>query len=412
MDYNINFNLKTPSGARETPIMVSVTGSNIKRFRLSTGKAIKPAHWNKNEQRANSRHPGFDLLNRLLNQRKNEIHAVCLQLSIDRKPITKESVTAGLSFYKRPGETKSTFVGAFQQFIDEQKIHVSENRIKSYRTCIVHLETFAANTGFQLFFDAINDSFYSQFKKYLLYDQHGFNGNFGKQINVLKRFMKWAAKNGYHSTDSYKEFAVLKEDDKDMVTLTIDELNAIERLELDTRLDQVRDLFLIGCYTGLRFADIQNLKEAHIKNGQIRMHAQKTRGLLVIEMHSALRRIFEKYKAKGLPRISNQKMNDYIKEVAQKANMVETFIEVKYRGVTPISEEKKKYEKISSHTARRTFITISRKLGIDSETVMKIVGHKRHSTMHRYVHLDNAHIANEFKKWDKVVVVQGITDPA
>ncbi len=153
----------------------------------------------------------------------------------------------------------------------------------------------------------------------------------------------------------------------------------------------------------LRFSDIQNLKEENIKNDKINSVTQKTRQRLIIPIHNRLQKLLDKYFKEGneLPKISNQKMNDYLKELGLIAGLTDKVEYIQHKGKEKIPTTLKTYEKLTTHIARHTFVTLSLKLKIDHETIMKIVGHKAYTTLKKYIHYNESHVVNGMNKWNK-----------
>jgi integrase len=186
------------------------------------------------------------------------------------------------------------------------------------------------------------------------------------------------------------------------IYLTKDELTAMYKLDLskEPRLEQVRDLFLFGCFTGLRFSDYSKVKPEYIdfNGGIIDIPTQKTDELVSIPILPIAKAILTKYRGKtanSLPNsISNQKFNKYLKEVAvrlpelQNITTDEYFIQGK-----KISRTYHKWQKVSTHTARRSFATNMIMEGVPTQIVMKITGHKSESSFQTYLKMsprDNA----------------------
>ncbi len=84
----------------------------------------------------------------------------------------------------------------------------------------------------------------------MLHDLGNFNNALGKHTKNLKVFMRWAHEKGYTGNGYYKKIKVAAENDKDIIALTEEQVNKIESLDLNERLDKVRDLFLLECYCG------------------------------------------------------------------------------------------------------------------------------------------------------------------
>jgi integrase len=188
-------------------------------------------------------------------------------------------------------------------------------------------------------------------------------------------------------------------EDTDSIYLSVDELERIYNHDFsdNKKLDKVRDLFIIACWTGLRFSDMCELSIDNISKtpyGQlITIKTVKTGETVVIPVHNTIIEILKKYK-NILPRVpSNQKMNDYLKDIGEAVKIKETVELVKTKGGLRFKEAFQKWELISSHTARRSFATNMYIADIPAISIMKITGHKTEKSFLRYIKIspeDNA----------------------
>ncbi|MDB5226445.1 MAG: hypothetical protein JWN78_638, partial [Bacteroidota bacterium] len=206
-----------------------------------------------------------------------------------------------------------------------------------------------------------------------------------------------ALERGYHTNTAYKsrKFSIKKEDTEN-IYLTLEELKSINELYLKPmpRLDRVRDLFLVGCFTGLRFSDFSCLKKEHFKKMDgidvIEITTQKTKDKLIIPIHPIVKTIFNKYDGMMPPELSNQKMNDYLKEIGEMAKINEPIIKTRTKGGIRIDKIYKKHDLISTHTARRSFATNAFKAGISAISIMKITGHQSDRSFKLYIKMNQA----------------------
>jgi integrase len=403
MNLNINVNLDNPRSIDKTMLFYSVTYGKT-RFRIKSGKKVLPKFWNKKNQAVRTTASNAGDLNAIIKKHKAEIESVCNRLIFEEKPIVKEDVYNRLKFTQKANKSKFSFFDYYEEWMRISQLRVSLNTLKGYKTTFNHLKAFDLKTNFDISFENINESFIHLFGKYILQDLKSYNNNLWKNVKNLKAFMKWAHEKGFSNNEYYLRIKIKQETDKDIVALSLEQLKEIENLKLDDRLDKVRDLFLIECYCGLRFSDIQNLKKENIKDGKINVLVKKTKQRLIIPAQKKLIIIFDKYflMGKDLPKITNQKMNDYLKEIGELAELDEEFEFVKYRGNERVAKTVKKYERLTTHTARHTFITLSLLLGLDHETIMKVVGHQKYNTLKKYIHYNEAHVASQMSKWDKV----------
>ena len=166
------------------------------------------------------------------------------------------------------------------------------------------------------------------------------------------------------------------------------------------RLARVRDLFVFQCFTGVRYSDIENLSWNDIKNSTWSLRTQKTKDIIQIPLSSYALSILARYKEWDvpLPVISNQKMNKYLKELCKIAKINDKIKVVQYRGNERIEKTFKKYEVIGSHTARRTFISLSLRKGMKPDVIMAITGHKTYRMMQKYLKIADEHKREEMDK--------------
>ena len=156
-------------------------------------------------------------------------------------------------------------------------------------------------------------------------------------------------------------------------------------------LERGRDVFLFQSFTGLRYSDFFNLRRSDIKGDHIEVTTVKTSDSLIIELNDHSKAILEKYKDvefendKALPVITNQKMNDYLKELAELAEINEPVRQTYYKGNEPIDEVTPKYALLGTHAGRRTFICNTLALGIPPQVVMKWTGHSDYKAMKPYI---------------------------
>jgi len=212
--------------------------------------------------------------------------------------------------------------------------------------------------------------------------------------------MKWGFERNLHTNSEYIKFKA-KEDNIEVIHLTYKELMSLYNYKFKSiRLSQVRDVYCFGCFTGLRFSDIQALNSSNIMGDYISMTILKTRTLShVIPLIDPAKAILKKYKdtiSYPLPVISLQKNNEYIKECCELVKIDTPTTITRYIGRKRRDTTLPKYQLITSHTARKTFITNSLLLGMNERVVRSITGHMKESSFNKYVKL-----TEEYKK-DKI----------
>ena len=169
-----------------------------------------------------------------------------------------------------------------------------------------------------------------------------------------------------------------------------DEIKEMYKLDLseNTRLERVRDLFVVGCRTGLRHSDLVKIRKEDVSKDGIKFKVEKTEATLNTVIIEETQEILEKYNY-VLPKISRTNLNKYIKEIGELSGIDDFTYKDTYKGGKPISIKMKKYERISSHTARRSFATNMHKRGYPNYYIMKITDHKKESDFLNYIKVTN-----------------------
>ena len=235
-----------------------------------------------------------------------------------------------------------------------------------------------------------------------------------KNISILKSFLKWATKEGYNKNDAYKTFDLeLKGTNgkaNKVIALNWAELMTVYHLnipETKNYLKQVRDVFVFQCFTGLRYSDVFNLRKYNIKGDHIEIVTMKTDDRLTIPLNDYSRAILAKYRDvsfkddKVLPTISNQKMNEYLKELGELAGFTQKETIVKYIGSEATTTVLPKSELLSTHVGRRTFVSIGSYLNIPYEILASWTGHSSESMMAKYRAIDADKARHEMEKINK-----------
>lgn len=289
------------------------------------------------------------------------------------------------------------FVDAFQEFIDTSKSTKANGTIKKYTSTINFIKDFSQATGYNLSFDNITVDFYEKFRDYAFEERNTLNNYFGRLIAGTKTFMNWSFERGYHSNIEFKKFKTIH-NNIEVIYLTMDELMRLYNYPFDSkRLEHVRDFYCFGCFTGLRFSDLKQLRPSNVYEDHIRLNIQKTKTIdHKIPLNKYAKAILDKYKDtiyEPLPAISGQKFNKYIKECCEDADIDEEINITRYIGQKRVDKVMPKHKLITSHTARKTFVTNSLILGMKEIIVRNITGHKDEASFKRYVE-----IADDFKK--------------
>lgn len=407
------------------PIRMRVNFAS-QRIEFTTGYRIDVAKWDGDKQRVKN-----GCTNKL-KQSASEINAALLGYYTELQEIFKRFEVAEITpspaevkeaFNNRHGQNEKTelasadtsnvpsnFYEAFDDFVRVcgrqndwthstfEKFAAVKNHIKNFRS--------------ELSFDFFDEEGLTEYVQYLREVREMRNSTIGKQLSFLKWFLRWSFKQGMHSNNAYDAFKPkLKDTQKKIIFLTWEELNKLREFKIPPTkqaLERVRDVFLFQCFTGLRYSDVFNLRRSDIKGDHIEVTTVKTSDSLIIELNDHSRAILEKYKEvefendKALPVITNQKMNDYLKELAELAEINEPVRQTYYKGNERIDEVTPKYALLGTHAGRRTFICNALALGIPPQVVMKWTGHSDYKAMKPYIDIADDIKANAMSKFNQL----------
>ncbi len=352
--------------------------------------------------------------NDLLNL-KNQVIGIESRYSLDGKAYSATMVVELLKQLKTPkvkkDEPSNQIFALIDEYIKENEHTRAKGGLKIYSCLKNHLQNYHAKTKTSIRIDEIDYGFMQSFQNFLIGWEkvHKTTKNvkwltnitISKQLSTLKAFLNYARKRGFKVNDGYKDFSI-KRHKLEVIALNQMELNSLLDLDLTSnkRLDQVRDVFCFSCVTGFRYSDLVQLKREHIKEDEIRLTVKKTKEPLIVPLNIYSHEILRKYNhmETPLPVISNQKFNNCIKELCERAGISDPIERIRYRGAEKISNIYPKHKVISAHTGRKTFATLSLEKGIPAETVMKITGHADYKSFQRYVKVTEERKRNEMQK--------------
>ena len=290
---------------------------------------------------------------------------------------------------------KPGFFQVFDKFTETMgdKNEWTESTQEKFQALRNHLEKFDKRLSLDLF----DDDKAHAFVTYL----HGCgfrNTTVKKQVSFFKWFLRWAATSGFypgHTHDTFKpKLKGTSVESKEIIYLTKDEVKHLEEMtftESQSSLERVRDVFLFCCFTGLRYSDVKKLTRYDIRDGVIVFVTKKTVDGIRVELNKHSQAILDKYKDvpfpghAALPVISNEKMNAHLKDLGKLAGLdtptrVVWFVKnVRHEELFP------KWQLMTTHVARRTFVVNALRLGIPPEVIMRWTGHSSFESMKPYM---------------------------
>lgn len=408
------------------PIRMCVNFAS-QRIEFTTGYRIDAAKWDADKQRVkngctNKLKQSAAEINASLLGYYTEIQEIFKKFEVDEVMPTPEQIKEAFKALHRPVEEEAKpskkkkategndFYKVFDEFVRDcgRQNDWTHSTYEKFAAVKNHLSNFREGLNFEFFDEkGLND-----YVAYLREVKDMRNSTIGKQLAFLKWFLRWAFKQGVHQNNAYDTYKPkLKSTQKKIIFLTWDELTKLREFEIPTNkqaLERVRDVFLFQCFTGLRYSDVFNLRRSDVKGEHIEVTTVKTSDSLIIELNNHSKAILDKYKDvvfeddKVLLVITNQKMNDYLKELAELTGIDEPVRQTYYRDNERIDEVTPKYALLGTHAGRRTFICNALALGIPPQVVMKWTGHSDYKAMKPYIDIADDIKANAMSKFNQL----------
>lgn len=393
------FNLRKPKDTKPTLIVFSVYFKNErKKFVYSTGESIQPSEWDFENRQPNNLKGRTEEgeRHRVIKRQIDRYDTFFAELVNRYKNINEELdiETARTEFdkeFKRVEAKSHDFFLVYERFLDSKRNdHTdtanSATTIKRYEYNKKLLEDFEKDTRRTLHFNKINADFYNDFIDYCVKVKKHASNTLKRNVGLLKTFLNWALENNHTYKTDFKKFKSPKGQATDEVALTLEQVKEIYEHDLSKhkKLERVRDVFVFGCTTGMRISNYSKVKKSDIENGFIKVVDKKNNDkVLKIPLTDFSMEILEKYDYK-LPVISTQKFNKYIKDVFEAAGYTHKIKKITKVGNDVIEQSIAFYDRISSHTARRSFITIMKNKKIPDKVIMEITGHRSLEVFNKY----------------------------
>lgn len=369
-----------------------------RRFRLGTGIALNPKHWNQDKQDVRSADPDLNIHRKRIAAITAYVREAYAEIGPSRKDKLLsaedvESFVRSIKLYISNDTPASSVVenslpSRFREFITTYTIRTRTGQITSLRPGQPTLLLYARTLRFleewsiahkkPLTFEMIDESFYTSFCHWLTQTKSMVDTTVSNIIKVVKTFMRWSRQKGYHSTVAWEHFWRDRRSG-DTIALSVDELRRMRDLNLadNPRLLRVRDIFLLQAYTGMRYGDLLKLEPKHFDDeiGIIRYTTEKNDTGCVVPVTRPLQELLERYPSRLFEFPSQVKVNAYLKELGRLISMDKQMLIHSFVGGKRIESAVARHELLTSHVARRTYVTTSLRFGVPEAAIARVTGH-------------------------------------
>ena len=395
------FNLKDKNKDGATLIYLKAYFKNEgKRFVYSTGESIHPKEWDFKNRQPNAltgrtrKADTHRTIKRQLDRYSNLFNLITESFKNTNQELTVEKVRAEFDKeFKRVATGKNKFYDAYDEFVSFKKKNQewSLATIKRYDNIKNMLQDFEVKKKYKITFDTINEKFYTEFTDFCMVGRGHINNTFSRNIGLIKTFLYWALKNRYTYKADFINFKKKPKVITSQIALKKEDLEKLLETEMTSKkLERVRDVFVFACVTGMRFGELKFVSKNNIDGRTLLLKEEKSSGKKsrYIPLSSIAIYVLNKYDY-NLPLIENQKYNDYIKDVFKDAGYTHDVEKTTTRGKEVIRINIPFYKRISSHTARRSFITLMKSKGKSDKLIAEITGHNDMKTLNQYYQVTN-----------------------
>jgi integrase len=416
---SVKYYLKDKRASRKSSIRASVCFQG-KRLVFSVGASYNPVNWDyemgrpkkiKGDERfaaVTSKlkelevkiHKSYNELSDygLLPVKPNKLLSKIFDTSTKDKPIKKE----------KPALTLAQFIHTFirdcetGKRLTNKRLKMEYDTIKTFITTKNHFQKFEESYKKPIYLKDFNQAVHDDFVDYLEIELDHSRNSSSKHITNIRQVLLYAIKlNEYSKISFYDIKFETGREDSDNIYLTDDELKLMINLNnLSSELEEnVKDLFIIGAYTGLRFSNYVSLDLGLINDGFIEVINIKTNIKNTIPILPEVEKIITKYKGQLPVAPTNQEFNRTLKDIAQRIPELHRPFEKRItKGREKHVIRKMKWEMVMTHTARRSFCTNMYLKGVPVPTIMAISGHRTEKNFYKYIKADGMEHARLMKR--------------
>lgn len=436
MKNKIKFNLQYPS--KENSLIMAIFRCGGKTIKRSLNISIPTAIWNKQSYRCEIPEGEkvrvareYNRINKRLDEIERKWSEFGSKNNVEIYDIkTVEAIfdnhlsTATKSVIEEDRKINRTPLQFFHEYIDGMTSIVNRGtgRCISTRTqghhvvVLKRIQAYMSDMHIADSFEMFDSTFERRFTTWANRKGYAYN-TIVATFSILKVWLNNAKKDGLNVGEAYHTLPS-KGSDSDNIALTSDEIEAIYNLDIPklieenkidakSSIESTRDLFIIGCWTGLRRADLNRINEAvfDFESNTLSIQTQKTDSRVTIPLHPFVKQLYEKYNGNFPRLIDKSKANNQLRELGRLAGVDILTLRSTVKGGRVVTERLMKYQRIGFHTGRRSFATNLYKMGAPAISIMQMTGHTTEANFLKYIKVSKEeHAAMMQKYFNKTAV--------
>lgn len=418
----INFNLKG-IGSQKSQIWLTTT-INKERVRIYTGLLIDPEFWIKTTRKQAGERANEDSslsrvqlnYNKGINKELKKILGYCRLYGVEvsqnhlmnnemehnAKNFTNyincklRGVEATIR--KKPADFINAYIERKSQMVNrDTQRKIVNGTIYNHRNALKRLQKFCADKNIRLVWELFNAQFEERFTAWMMSKNYTAN-TIAAQYSIMKVWLSEAEIEGLITDKSFHRYTT-KCHDVENIYLTEEDINKLYAIDfndevikaqIDPRdhIEITRDLFIVACWTGLRYGDWKDLSEANINDNTMVVHTHKTDKTVIIPLHPMVKAIITKYGGVLPKSVDKSKTLKHIRKCAEWAGISESVSLSRVKGGQTETKNGEKHQFLMNHTARRSFATNMYLRGVPSISIMAITGHTTEANFLKYIKVD------------------------
>ncbi len=381
---------------KESKLRIAILIGRSYQLKIASKFTVEPKHWDSKNQRAKKTMIGYEVLNQSLDELKMNVLKYVRELQL-KENLDWNQLTQHLRSYLQPEKLKRSniqelkhneqaLVSVINVFLIARTVEYKPETARKYKVLEVVLIDFQEVRKKTVLVQDVSFALLEEFRLYLLNERHNRNDTIYKMLASFKCLIRWMLSNGYQVDPKSLEVRQKVKVKHDIVTLTVQELQSIEDVTLNAFQSPIRDCFLFQVYTAQRFSDMQQVSPDQINGDSWKFRSIKTGKDMHVPLVGWCRKakdIGEKY-GFSFPKYTQQHFNRELTKICRKAGIIEPVKLTRYQGSSLLQMQKPKCDWVSSHTARRTSVSLLLAKGVPPTVVMKLTGHSSIQTMMRY----------------------------
>lgn len=420
------FNLKNVNTSKKTLVYLraKIRGKEFK-YSLGTSMKVLPKDWDFQRQRYKSTVNDYRKKNKFLQKMNTKFESLCDEMQAEKRFICAETVREELdkTIHRQRKKPKNKADKTFDEHWADWELELSQKResatVSKKRYALNSIKKFSRHCGYRITFSSINKTFATQYREWaygLVRDDGEFvystDNTLNKYLSIVKEFMKWSYEEEIHNCTDYKKIKELEGEYFDVVALSKEDIYKLMRIDFKSmtseelkqyktpkeKLEFVRDGFVFRSLCGIRFSDFRNMDRSNFLGNKLKLITKKTGNQLFFELHPIAYEILLKYDY-NIPSLDNGRDNRILKDIGKIAGFYEPIKLTKKRMGENVFHHKERWEVLTTHVARKTFITNCLNAGMQDHVVMKLAGILKPSTLQRYIDVTNKDVEREAQKF-------------